>query len=73
MEYLEGRISTTACVACVACHRGRGPRGQASRIGVECRHEQGIVHRDLKPGNIFLVQIPGEPDFVKVLDFGTRK
>jgi serine/threonine-protein kinase len=36
-------------------------------------HDQGIVHRDLKPGNIFISQIPGEPDFVKVLDFGISK
>jgi serine/threonine-protein kinase len=33
-------------------------------------HEQGIVHRDLKPENIILTPLAGEPDFVKVLDFG---
>lgn len=36
-------------------------------------HGQGIVHRDLKPANIFLVALPGEPDFAKVLDFGISK
>jgi serine/threonine protein kinase len=33
-------------------------------------HEQGVVHRDLKPDNIFLVTVPDQPPFVKVLDFG---
>ncbi|HET9929070.1 MAG TPA: serine/threonine-protein kinase, partial [Polyangiaceae bacterium] len=33
-------------------------------------HAAGIVHRDLKPDNIFLVERRGQPDFVKVLDFG---
>jgi serine/threonine-protein kinase len=36
-------------------------------------HQLGVVHRDVKPDNLFIIQRGGQPDFVKVLDFGVAK
>jgi serine/threonine-protein kinase len=46
-------------------------RQAASALGAA--HAQDVVHRDMKPGNIFLLEVPGETEFVKVLDFGISK
>lgn len=74
MEYLEGTD---------LAHRmhqvGRLPLEVAVHItkqvasALAAAHEQGVVHRDLKPANLFLVALPNEPDFVKILDFGISK
>jgi eukaryotic-like serine/threonine-protein kinase len=41
--------------------------------GLQAAHQVGIVHRDLKPANCFVVSKDGEPDFIKLVDFGISR
>jgi eukaryotic-like serine/threonine-protein kinase len=40
---------------------------------LQTAHAAGIVHRDMKPSNCFVMVKDGEPDFVKLVDFGISK
>ncbi len=74
MEYLEGETladrldangviywETLVRIATQICH------------SLTEAHALGLVHRDLKPENIMLIPVAGDPNFVKVLDFGIAK
>jgi serine/threonine-protein kinase len=74
MEYLEGKT-----LAAVLQRERSFPVMRALHIGAQmasalaAAHANGIIHRDLKPDNIMLMTRLGDPDFVKVLDFGLAK
>ncbi|XP_018604860.1 ribosomal protein S6 kinase alpha-2 [Scleropages formosus] len=40
---------------------------------VEYLHSQGVVHRDLKPSNILYVDETGDPESIRISDFGFAK
>ncbi len=40
---------------------------------LQTAHAAGIVHRDMKPSNCFVIVKDGEPDFMKLVDFGISK
>jgi serine/threonine-protein kinase len=58
---------------------GRLPLAVAAHVvkqaasALAATHAKGIVHRDLKPANLFVLDLEGESDFVKVVDFGISK
>jgi serine/threonine-protein kinase len=74
MEYLDG-------VTLAAMLRGEGAPtvGRVLSLAVQlaralaAAHSLGVVHRDLKPENVMVLQRPGQPDLLKVVDFGVAK
>lgn len=74
MERIEG--PTLAAVLAAEGHlpvpRALAILGQLAE-GLAAAHACQVIHRDLKPGNVVLTHRHGQPDFVKILDFGLAK
>ncbi len=74
MEHLEGEE-----LARTIEREGRLAPARACAVVVQilsalsAAHALGIVHRDIKPQNCFRVTRRGDPDHIKVLDFGLAK
>jgi len=73
MEFLNGQtlaslLSTGPMDPLRVCQLG----AQMAR-GLTAIHERGIVHCDMKPRNVLLVSQDGQPDCVKIIDFGIAR
>jgi eukaryotic-like serine/threonine-protein kinase len=73
MEWLKGEALSDRL------SRGIMPLGETCDVllsiaaALDAAHEKGIIHRDLKPHNVFLVDVKGQKQLVKLLDFGLVK
>ncbi len=74
LEYIDGQSLAEILREGVALEQGRVVK--ILRQVLESLHEAhslGMLHRDLKPANIMVYEYLGEPDQVKLLDFGIAK
>ncbi len=73
LEYIEGRgLRAEIDQGPIAVERALHIARQVASA-LSAAHALDIVHRDLKPENVMLVEKAGDPDFVKVLDFGIAR
>ncbi len=75
MEYLDGETmgDRTKRVGPLSAKQVY-PLARQLLTGLAAAHNAGIIHRDLKPDNVFILrEKAGQPDFVKIIDFGISK
>ena len=74
MEFLDGRTLAQELSATPVLEVPRALHIAAQiASGLAAAHDSNIIHRDLKPDNVMLIDRLGDPDFVKLLDFGLAK
>ena len=74
MEYLEGsNLASVLGREAVLETRRALHIGAQIASALAAAHAAGVIHRDLKPDNVMLTLRLGDPDYVKLLDFGLAK